>query len=68
MWLSQFNYSRNITFDIYFCFAFANFFTVAIQLFAEYNFWYKIIKEREKKKEVAIQLFAEYNFWFLLVD
>ncbi len=41
--------------------------SVAIQLFAEYNFWYKYIIITLYNRKVAIQLFAEYNFWWFNV-
>ncbi len=36
---------------------------VAIQLFAEYNFWLRRFSIFSNGCHVAIQLFAEYNFW-----
>ncbi len=63
---SQFNYSRNITFDKGRYIVVNWLLYVAIQLFAEYNFWfYFIYTFYNQKKWVAIQLFAEYNFWYI---
>ncbi len=39
---------------------------VAIQLFAEYNFWFQISRNTKCLAYVAIQLFAEYNFWYYI--
>ncbi len=61
--MSQFNYSRNITFDEPVASPLCLGICVAIQLFAEYNFWLVDISTIIKKIIVAIQLFAEYNFW-----
>ncbi len=65
--MSQFNYSRNITFDIDSLLAMTKDLIVAIQLFAEYNFWYWIHLCETTLFKVAIQLFAEYNFWLKLL-
>ncbi len=62
--MSQFNYSRNITFDVFSFSIYSIQFSVAIQLFAEYNFWYAIKNAKTTTIGVAIQLFAEYNFWY----
>ncbi len=46
---SQFNYSRNITFDGFLALSyFSRPLNVAIQLFAEYNFWYAFDYEKLK--------------------
>ncbi len=62
---SQFNYSRNITFDDFKKLLPNGKTRVAIQLFAEYNFWYILDAVASNlAMQVAIQLFAEYNFWY----